>query len=71
MEKFFHVSAKNKKEVFFILAGIFLFILLLAYIIFSISFLGKKVNEGINLNLIERQPVIRFDFVRLEELKKK
>ena len=69
MGKFFHV--KNKREALFILVSVVLFILLLIYTIFSLSFLGKKVNEAMNLNLIKNDGITRFDFGKLEELKKK
>ena len=69
MGKFFHV--KNKREALFILVRVVLFVLLLIYTIFSLSFLGKKVNEAMNLNLIKNDGITRFDFEKLEELKKK
>ena len=69
MDKFF--LGKNKQDTLFILIGLFLLIILVIYIIFSIFKLVNAINQGISLDLIKNQEVIRFNFNQLEQLKKK
>ena len=69
MVKYFR--AKNKKDLAIALIGLVLFILLAVYSGYSITFVVRKINDAININLIKQDEIVRFDFNLLEELKKR
>jgi len=69
MDKFF--QGKNKQDIIFIFISLFLLAILVLYIIFSASSLVRDVHQGINLDVIKNDEVIRFNFDQLEQLKKR
>ena len=69
MVKYFPV--KNKKDLLIALIGSVLFVLLIVYSGFSIIFVVRKINDAININLIEQDEIVRFNFKLLEELKRR
>lgn len=66
MEKLF----RNKKDIVFWIVAIILFLLLLAYNIYSISFLVNKINSVFNPNLIKGAEIVRFNLNKIKELRR-
>ncbi len=58
---------KSKKELILWVNALVLLILLLIYTIYSITFLGRKINQALFVDLTREQGVIRFDFDKLND----
>ncbi|MEK7115093.1 MAG: hypothetical protein AAB847_01915 [Patescibacteria group bacterium] len=69
MDKFFR--GKSKQDIIFILTSFCLSVILVFYIVFLIGILIRNINQGIDLDLIKNQEIIRFNFNQLEQLKKR
>lgn len=66
MAKFF----RNKQELIFWVTAIALFVLLVIYAAYTVTFLVRKTTEINNPNLLKTQEVVKFNLAKVKELKK-
>lgn len=52
---------ENKKEIFYFIAGFFIFLVLFITVIVSFRFIVAKMNMALNQNLIKTPEAVRFN----------
>ncbi|MFA6135961.1 MAG: hypothetical protein WC705_01215 [Candidatus Paceibacterota bacterium] len=63
----FNFVKKNKKDIFFGIIGVTLFIVLMVIFIGSIGFLVKQVNLALEINS-QNQQTVRFNIDKLNDI---
>lgn len=66
MEKFF----RSKKDIMFWIIAVMIFLILLSFSIYAISFLVNKFNLVLNYNLIKEGELVRFNLNKVKELRR-
>jgi len=59
---------KNKQSIFFLMAGIFMTLLVGAYIFYSIDFLAVKIKDVLSAGKISNVNTVKFDIDKIRAL---
>ncbi|MEE8131835.1 MAG: hypothetical protein V3T98_02210 [Candidatus Paceibacterota bacterium] len=62
------INLKNKKELIFIVSGVLMLLIVVAFFAYSINFLVRNLNAALGADSITKTPITKFNIDGLKNL---